>query len=116
MIPSFLGLRPHALHPGAIQGKEGIKFCHLATLNAGFGPFRVSGGGNSDGSGSAGARGSAGFGPFSVSGRGSSGSPGSGRAGGSARFGPLSASARGRGSAGAAGGGLGFNFGKREAE
>ena len=25
-------LRPHALHPGAIQGKEGIKFCHLATL------------------------------------------------------------------------------------
>ena len=23
---------PHALHPGAIQGKEGIKFCHLATL------------------------------------------------------------------------------------
>ena len=28
----FLGLRPHALHPDAIQGKEGIKFCHLATL------------------------------------------------------------------------------------
>ena len=28
----FLGVRPHALHPGAIQGKEGIKFCHLATL------------------------------------------------------------------------------------
>ena len=28
----FLGLRPHPLHPGAIQGKEGIKFCHLATL------------------------------------------------------------------------------------
>ena len=27
-----IGLRPHALHPGAIQGKEGIKFCHLATL------------------------------------------------------------------------------------
>ena len=25
-------LRPHTLHPGAIQGKEGIKFCHLATL------------------------------------------------------------------------------------
>ena len=23
---------PFALHPGAIQGKEGIKFCHLATL------------------------------------------------------------------------------------
>ena len=30
-IPSF-GLRPHALHPGAIQGKEGIQFCHLATM------------------------------------------------------------------------------------
>ena len=29
MIPS---LRPHALHPGIIQGKEGIKICHLATL------------------------------------------------------------------------------------
>ena len=28
----FLGLRPHALHPGAVQGKEGINFCHLATL------------------------------------------------------------------------------------
>ena len=27
-----VGLRPHALHPGAIQGKEGIKFCHFATL------------------------------------------------------------------------------------
>ena len=24
----------NALHPGAIQGKEGIKFCHLATLQA----------------------------------------------------------------------------------
>ena len=23
---------PHTLYPGAIQGKEGIKFCHLATL------------------------------------------------------------------------------------
>ena len=22
-----------ALHPGAIQGKEGIKFCHLATMH-----------------------------------------------------------------------------------
>ena len=22
----------HALHPGAIQGKEGIKFCYLATF------------------------------------------------------------------------------------
>ena len=30
-------MRPHALHPGAIQGKEGIKFCHLATLNSGAG-------------------------------------------------------------------------------
>ena len=28
----FLGLRPHPLHPGAIQEKERIKFCHLATL------------------------------------------------------------------------------------
>ena len=27
-----LKLRPHALHPVTIQGKEGIKFCHLATL------------------------------------------------------------------------------------
>ena len=26
----FLGLRPHALHPGAIQGKEGIKFYSVA--------------------------------------------------------------------------------------
>ena len=25
-------MRPLALYPGAIQGKEGIKFCHLATL------------------------------------------------------------------------------------
>ena len=25
-------MRPHALHPGTIQGKEAIKFCHLATL------------------------------------------------------------------------------------
>ena len=32
MIPSFPWIVPHALHPGAIQGKEGIKFCHLATL------------------------------------------------------------------------------------
>ena len=31
---SFLGLRPHALHPVAIQGKEGIKFYHLATLDS----------------------------------------------------------------------------------
>ena len=28
----FLGLRPHTLHPGTIKGKEGIKFCYLATL------------------------------------------------------------------------------------
>ena len=28
----FLGLHPHSLLPGTIQGKEGIKFCHLATL------------------------------------------------------------------------------------
>ena len=25
-------LGPHTIHPGTIQGKEGIKFCHLATL------------------------------------------------------------------------------------
>ena len=25
---------PHTLHPGTIQGKEGIKFCHLATLRS----------------------------------------------------------------------------------
>ena len=33
----FLSLdcAPPALHPGAIQGKEGIKFCHLATLGGG---------------------------------------------------------------------------------
>ena len=36
----FLGLLPHALHPGAIQGKEGIKFCHLATLRSGSGGRR----------------------------------------------------------------------------
>ena len=32
----FLSLdcTPHTLHPGAIQGKEGIKFCHLATLSS----------------------------------------------------------------------------------
>ena len=35
----FLSLRPHALHPGAIQGKEGIKFCHLATPDVTFGLF-----------------------------------------------------------------------------
>ena len=31
MLP-FLGLCPQAPHPGAIQGKEGIKFCQLETL------------------------------------------------------------------------------------
>ena len=29
----FLGLGPHALHPGTIQVKEGIKFCYLSTLS-----------------------------------------------------------------------------------
>ena len=32
LIPSFPWIAPHALHPGAIQGKEGIKFCHLVTF------------------------------------------------------------------------------------
>ena len=31
LIPSFPWIAPRALHPGAIQRKEGIKFCHLAT-------------------------------------------------------------------------------------
>ena len=31
---SLLGLCPHPLHPGAIHGKEGIEFCHLATLSS----------------------------------------------------------------------------------
>ena len=31
-MAKFDPLCPHALHPAAIQGKEGIKFCHLATL------------------------------------------------------------------------------------
>ena len=33
----FLSLdcAPHTLHPGAIQGKERITFCHLATLATG---------------------------------------------------------------------------------
>ena len=32
LTPSFPWIAPpHALHPGAIQGKEGIKFCHLPT-------------------------------------------------------------------------------------
>ena len=33
LIPSFPWIASHALHPGTIQGKEGIKFCHLAKLN-----------------------------------------------------------------------------------
>ena len=37
-------MRPHALHPGAIQGKEGIKFCHLATLTCDSFDFGWSGG------------------------------------------------------------------------
>ena len=32
LVPSFPWIAPHALHPGAIQGKEGIKFCYLATM------------------------------------------------------------------------------------
>ena len=31
VIPFFPWISPHTLHPGAIQGKQGIKFCHLAT-------------------------------------------------------------------------------------
>ena len=34
LIPSFPWIAPHTLNPGAIQGKEGIKFYHLATLHA----------------------------------------------------------------------------------
>ena len=30
LIPFFPWIAPHALHPGAIQGKEGIKFCSVA--------------------------------------------------------------------------------------
>ena len=33
LIPSFPWIAPPALHPGTIQGKEGIKFCHLATMH-----------------------------------------------------------------------------------
>ena len=33
VIPSFPCIAPNALHPGAIRGKEGIKFCHLATVS-----------------------------------------------------------------------------------
>ena len=32
LIPYFPWIAPPALHLGAIQGKEGIKFFHLATL------------------------------------------------------------------------------------
>ena len=32
MIPSFPWIAPHTLHPGTVQGKERIKFCHPATL------------------------------------------------------------------------------------
>ena len=33
LIPSFPWIAPPpALHPGAIHGEEGIKFCHLATM------------------------------------------------------------------------------------
>ena len=35
LISSFPWIAPTALHPGTIQGKEGINFCHLATLNGG---------------------------------------------------------------------------------
>ena len=45
-IARFLDRMCFALHPGAIQGKEGIKFCHLATLfeiiSSHFLPFSVS--------------------------------------------------------------------------
>ena len=30
LIPSFPWIVPHALHPGTVQGKEGIKFCIIA--------------------------------------------------------------------------------------
>ena len=36
LIPSLPWIvPPHAIHPGTIQGKEGIKLYHLATLAAG---------------------------------------------------------------------------------
>ena len=31
-IPSPPWIAPPTLHPGAIQGKDGIQFCHLASL------------------------------------------------------------------------------------
>ena len=37
LFPYFYSL-PHALHPGVIHVKEGIKFCHLATLPSGVTP------------------------------------------------------------------------------
>ena len=30
----IISLETPTLHPGTIQGKEGIKFCHLATLRS----------------------------------------------------------------------------------
>ena len=33
LIPSLPWIAPDALQPGTIQGKEGINFCHLATLH-----------------------------------------------------------------------------------
>ena len=35
-LQNLIGLHPHALHPGAIQGEEGIKFCHLAIISLEF--------------------------------------------------------------------------------
>ena len=35
MAPLHYAAKFDPFHPGAIQGKEGIKFCHLATLNTG---------------------------------------------------------------------------------
>ena len=32
LIPFFPWIAPHTLHHGAMRGKEGIKFCHLATM------------------------------------------------------------------------------------
>ena len=42
-LDPFLSLdcATHALHPGAIQGKEGIQFCHLATLPGVLGAERL---------------------------------------------------------------------------
>ena len=56
LIPSFPWIATHTLHPGAIQGKKGIKFCHLATLVPGkVGRAEVfSDGGEKDGVGGGG--------------------------------------------------------------